>query len=106
MVCSGMELLGFLLAVLAIAFVVAKVVFNQEVQKTKSTRQIRTPVFREPRSSDPKAEGSETPMPEALGLSVKHPKLSEPPLVETVEFDLDWYFGPECADKPSGRSSG
>ena len=48
MVCSGMELLGFLLAVLAIAFVVAKVVFNREVQKAKSTRHIRTPVFREP----------------------------------------------------------
>ena len=101
-----MELLGFLLAVLAIAFVVAKVVSNQLVQETKSTRHIRTPVFREPRSSDPKTEGSETPMPEALGLSVKPPKPSEPPLVETIEFDLDWYFGPECADKPSGEILG
>ena len=36
-----MELLGFLMAVLAIAFVVAKVVFNHEVQKAKSTRRLR-----------------------------------------------------------------
>ena len=35
-----MELLGFLMAVLAIAFVVAKVVFNREVQKAKITRRI------------------------------------------------------------------
>ena len=101
-----MELLGFLLAVLAIAFVIAKVVFNRDFQKAKSTRHIRTSVFREPRSSDPKAEGSETPMPEASGLSVKLPKPSEQPLVETVEFDLDWYFGPECAGKTSGEILG
>ena len=101
-----MELLGFLLAVLAIAFVVAKVVFNREVQKAKSTRHTRKPVFRKPRSSDIKEEGSETPIPEASELSVKPPKPSEPPLVETVEFDTDWYFGPECAGKTLGEILG
>ena len=46
-----MELLGFLLAAIAIAFVVAKLIFNRDVQKAKSPRLIRTPVFREPLSS-------------------------------------------------------
>ena len=76
---------------LAVAFLIAKTIFNREVQKLKSNRYLRTPVFRDPQSS---------------GLAAKPPKPSEPLLVETIEFDLDWYFGPECAGKTSGEIFG
>ena len=86
-----MELLGFLLSVLAIAFVVAKMVFNREVQKAKSPRRIKTPAFSEPRSSE---------------LRAKPPKASEPPLVETTEFDADWYIDERIAGKSIGEVFG
>ena len=101
-----MELLGFLLAAIAIAFVVAKLIFNRDVQKAKSPRRIRTPVFREPLSSDLKAAGSETPTSEPSELAAKPSKASKPPLVETTEFDVDWYVEQGNAGKSSGEILG
>lgn len=97
-----MELLGFLMAVLAIAFVVAKVVFSHEVQKAKSTRRIR----REPRSSELPTGVLETPQPQTSELAAEPPKASEPPLVETTEFDTDWYVEQGNAGKTSGEIFG
>lgn len=103
-----MELLGFLLAVLTIAFVVAKVVFTRTVQKAKSPRRIRTPAFSDPCSSDLKAGASETPTPESESaeLTAKPPKASEPPLVETTEFDVNWYVEQGNAGKTFGEILG
>ena len=97
-----MELLGFLMAVLAIAFVVAKVVFSHEVQKAKSTRRIR----REPRSSELPTGVLETPQPQTSELAAEPPKASEPPLGDTTEVDTDWYVEQGNAGKTSGEIFG
>ncbi|QNJ29409.1 hypothetical protein [Synechococcus sp. A15-24] len=101
-----MELLGFLLSVLAIAFVVAKLVFNRKAHKARSPRRIRTPSFREPPSSGLKAEASETPTPDSSELEARTPKASEPPLVETTEFGVDWYIEQGNAGKTFGEILG
>jgi|GEM_PF-3441146 len=69
-----MELLGFLLAVLAIAFVVAKLIFSTEARNSKASE-----------------------------LAAKPPIPSEPPLVETIEFTSDWYFDQLRAGKTFGE---
>ena len=69
-----MELLGFLLAVLAVAFVVAKLIFSTEARTSKASE-----------------------------LAAKPPIPSEPPLVETTEFTSDWYYEQVVAGKTTGE---
>ena len=112
-----MELLGFLLAVLAIAFVVAKVIFDRGAQKSPKTprRDSEWKAFMEGLKDDARARGVEFPedpsqapaLPEPQSLlKAKAQKPSEPPLVETTEFSADWYVEQGNSGKTSGEILG
>ena len=109
-----MELLGFLLAVLAIAFVVAKLIFSRKAEKTPK-RDAEWEAYMEGLRDDARARGVAFPedaakapalTPQTSMLAAKSPKASEPPLVETTEFDTDWYFEQCKAGKTSGEILG
>ncbi len=107
-----MEALVFLVVALAVAYAALKWVFNRSVQrvrrKDQSKRRMRTLVFREPKEVPPGV----TPSPdkrngsESSDLSVKPPKPSEPPLVETLEFSEDWYIDQANSGKTCGEIFG
>ena len=113
-----MELLGFLLAVLAIAFVVAKVIFDREAQKSLKTsrRDSVWKAFMEGLMDDARARGvvfpedsskaPTFPEPQSLLLKAKPQKPSEPPIVETTEFGANWYFERGNSGKTSGEILG
>ena len=94
-----MELLAFLLAALATAFVLSKAIGRRIARKCKNTRPIRVSGFRGSRSAELRAEASELSPSSAL-VGVKEPPApSKPPLTDAVDRDLDWSFGAECAGK-------
>ena len=113
-----MELLGFLLAVLAIAFVVAKVIFDREALKSPKTprRDSEWKAFMEGLKVDPRVRGvvfpedpskaPTLPEPKSLLLKVKPQKPSEPQIVERTEFGGDWYFERGNSGKTSGEILG
>ena len=113
-----MELLGFLLAVLAVAFVVAKVIFDRGAQKSPKTprRDSEWKAFMEGLKDDARASGEvcpedpskapTLPEPQSLLLKAKPQKPSEQPIVETTEFGADWYFERGNSGKTSGEILG
>ena len=113
-----MKILGFLLAVLTIAFVVARVIFDPRAQKSLKTprRDFEWKAFMESLKNDARARGvvfpedpSKAPTlrePQSSLLKAKPQKPSEPPIVETTEFDADWYFEQGISGKTSGEILG
>ena len=101
-----MELLAFLLAVLAIAFVLAKAIGKRGARKVKIKRSIRASGFREARSAEFRAEASESTPSSSLVALEEPPAPSKPPLVDTVDCDLDWIYGSLGADKTPGEILG
>ena len=106
-----MELLGFLLAAIAIAFVVAKLIFSRKAEKTPK-RDAEWEAYMEGLKDDARARGVAFPedaakapalTPQTSMLAAKSPKASEPPLVETTEFGTDCYFEQCNAGKTSGE---
>ena len=95
-----MELLGFLLAAIAIAFVVAKLIFSRKAEKTPK-RDAEWQAYMEGLKDDARARGVAFPEDAA-----KSPKASEPPLVETTEFGTDWYVEQCNAGKTSSEILG
>ena len=94
-----MELLAFLLAVLATAFVLSKAIGRRVARKLKNSRPIRASGFRGSRSAEPRAEASESSPSSALVGLKEPPAPSKPPLTDAVDRDLDWSSGAEGAGK-------
>ena len=94
-----MELLAFLLAVLATAFVLSKAIGRRIARKCKNARPIRVSGFRGSRSAELRAEASELSPSSALVALKEPPAPSKPPLTDAVDRDLDWSSGAEGAGK-------
>ena len=94
-----MELLAFLLAVLATAFVLSKAIGRRIARKCKNARPIRVSGFRGSRSAELRAEASELSPSSALVGLKDPPAPSKPPLTDAVDRDLDWSSGAEGAGK-------
>ena len=113
-----MELLGFLLAAIAIAFVIAKVIFDRGVQKPPKNPKgdAEWKAFMEGLRDDARAKAVEFPedpskapaLPELQSslLKAKPQKPSEPLFVETTEFSADWYVAQGNSGKTSGEILG
>ena len=109
-----MELLGFLLAAIAIAFVVAKLIFSRMAEKTPK-RDAEWEAYFEGLKDDARARGVAFPedaakapalTPQTSMLAAKSPKTAKPPLVETTEFGTDWYVEQCNAGKTFGEILG
>ena len=95
-----MELLAFLLAVLATAFVLSKAIGRRIARKCKNARPIRVSGFRGSRSAELRAEASELSPSSALVGLKDSPAPPRPPLVEAVDREFDWSSVAEGAGKP------
>ena len=98
-----MELLAFLLAVVAIAFVLSRAIGARRARRLKNKRPIRASGFRGLPSAGFRADASGSTPPSSLLPDADPPALSRPTLVETVDSDLDWSFGADCAGKTPGE---
>ena len=98
-----MNLLIFLLIILTIAFVLAQVIFKRETRKPKGASRFRASDFKESNSHELTAEATETESLQLSELEIELPTDAKPHLVETVESDLDWWFGPEYTNKTSNE---
>ena len=98
-----MEMLAFLLAVLAIAFVLSKAIGRRVARKLKNTRPIRVSGSRGSRSAELRAEVSGLTPSSSLPPDAEPPALSRPTLVETFDSDLDWSLGVDLAGKSPGE---
>ena len=94
-----MELLAFLLAVLATAFVLSKAIGWRIARKLQNTRSIRAPGFQGSQSAELRALAPELATSSALVGLKDPPAPPQLPLVEAVDCELDWSFGAECAGK-------
>ena len=94
-----MELLAFLLAVLATAFVLSKAIGRRIARKCKKARPIRVFGFRGSRSAELRAQASEVSPSSALVGLKDPPAPPQAPLVEAVDSELDWLLGDEGAGK-------
>ena len=101
-----MELLAFILAVLAIAFVLAKAIGKRGARKVKIKRPIRASGFLGLRSAELRVEASELRLSSSLVALKAPPASPKPPLVDTVDCDLDWIYGSQCAGKTPGEILG
>ena len=97
---SPMEMLAFLLAALAIAFVLSKAIGSRKARRAKNASPMRGSGFRGSRSAELRAEASELSPSSALVGSKDPPAPPQPPLVEAVDRGLDWSSGSEGAGKP------
>ena len=94
-----MELLAFLLAVLATAFALSKVIGRRIARKLRNATSIRASSFRGSQSAELRAGASELTA-SSLFVGLKDPPAPPKPLlVEAVDCELDWSFGAECAGK-------
>ena len=98
-----MELLAFLLAVVAIAFVLSRAIGGRRPRKLKNTRPIRASGFRGLPSAEFRADASGLTASSSLPPDAEPPALSKPTLVETDDSDLEWSFGADCAGKTPGE---
>ena len=94
-----MELLAFLLAVLATAFVLSKAIGRRIARKCENARPVRVSGFRGSRSAELRAQASEVSLSSALVGLKDPPAPPQPPLVEAVDSELGWSLGSEGADK-------
>ena len=94
-----MELLAFLLAVLATAFVLSKAIGKRIARKRNNARLIRLSGFRGSRSTELRAQASESSRSAALVGLEDPPAPPQPPLLEAVDSELDWSLGGEGAGK-------
>ena len=94
-----MELLAFLLAVLATAFVLSKAIGRRIARKLQNTRSIRAPGFQGSQSAELRALAPELATSSALVGLKDPPAPPQLPLVEAVDCDLDWSSGAEGAGK-------
>lgn len=94
-----MELLVFLLVVLASAFFLSKAIGKRIARKRKNAGPIRVSGFRGSRSAELRAQASEvSPSSVLVGLE-DAPAPPQAPLVEAVDSELDWLLGGEGAGK-------
>ena len=94
-----MEMLAFLLAALAIAFVLSKAIGSRKARRAKNASPMRVSGFRGSRSAELRAEASEL-SPSSAWVGLKDPPAPpKPPLTDAVDRGLDWSFGAECAGK-------
>ena len=98
-----MEMLAFLLAVLAIAFVLSKAIGSRRARRLKNASPIRVSGFRGSRSGELRAEASELSQSSALVGSKDPPAPPKPPLEDAVDRNLDWSSGAEGAGKTPGE---
>ena len=98
-----MELLAFLLAVVAIAFVFSRAIGGRRARKLKNTRPIRASGPQGSRSAEFRAEASGSTAPSLLPPDAEPPVLSRPTLAETVDSDLDWSLAADCAGNTPGE---
>ena len=94
-----MELLAFLLAGLATAFVLSKAIGRRIARKCKNARPVRVSGFRGSRSAELRAQASEVSPSSALVGLEDPPAPPQAPLVEAVDCEFDWSMGGEGADK-------
>ena len=94
-----MELLAFLLAVLATAFVLSKAIGRRIARKCENARPVRVSGFRGSRSAELRAQASEVSLSSALVGLKDPPAPPQPPLVEAVDSELGWSLGGEGAGK-------
>ena len=94
-----MELLAFLLAVLATAFVLSKAIGKRIARKRKNARPIRVSGFRGSRSAELQAEASELSPSSALVGLKEPPAPSKSPLTDAVDCELDWTLEGEGTGK-------
>ena len=95
-----MQMIAFLLAVLAIAFVLSKAIGSRRARRLKNASPIRVSGFRGSRSAALREEASKLSKSSALVGSKDPPAPPQPPLVEAVDRGLDWSSGSEGAGKP------
>ena len=98
-----MELLAFLLAVLATAFVLSKAIGRRIARKRKKARPIRVSGFRGSRSAELRADASGSTPPSLLPPDAEPRALSRPSTAENFDSDLDWSLGADCAGKTPGE---
>ena len=98
-----MELLAFLLAVLATAFVLSKAIGSRKARRAKNASHMRVSGFRGSRSAELRAVASGLEPSSALVGLKDPPAPPKPPLVEAVDRGFDWPFGAECAGKTPGE---
>jgi len=94
-----MELLAFLLAVLATAFVLSKAIGRLIARNYKNARPVRVSGFHGSRSAELRAQASEVSLSSALVGLEDPPAPPQPPLVEAVDSELGWSLGGEGAGK-------
>ena len=94
-----MELLAFLLAVLATAFVLSKVIGKRIARKCNNERPIRVFGFRGSRSAELRAQASELSPSSALVGFEDPPAPPQAPPVEAVDSGLDWSLEGEGTGK-------
>ena len=92
-----MEMLAFLLAALAIAFVLSKAIGSRKARRAKNASPMRVSGFRGSRSAELRAEGSELSPSSALVGLKEPPAPSKSPLTDAVDREVDWSSGPEGA---------
>ena len=95
-----MEMLAFLLAVLAIAFVLSKAIGSRRARRLKNASPIRVSGFRGSPSAELRAEASELSQSSALVGLKDPPAPPKPPLEDAADRNLDWSSGAEGAGKP------
>ena len=98
-----MELLAFLLAVVAIAFVLSRASGGRRARKLKNTRPIRASGFRGSPSAEFRAEVLGSTPSSSLPPDAEPPAFSRLTQVETVDSGLDWSFGANLAGQPPGE---
>ena len=98
-----MDLLAFLLAVVAIAFLLPRAIGWRRARKLKNARPVRASAFRGSPSAEFLAEVSGSTPSSSLPPDAKPPALSRLTQVETFDSDLDWSFGAGVAGKTPGE---
>ena len=98
-----MEFLAFLLAVVAIAYVLSKTIGRCRARKLKKTRPARRAGFRRSGSAEPRVEASGSTPSSSLPRGADLPAPPKTSLVEPVECELDWSFEAECTGKTPGE---
>ena len=98
-----MKLLAFLLAVLAIAFVLSRAIGWRRARKLKNARPIKASGFRGSPSAEFRAEVSGSTLPSSLSPDAESPALSRLTQADTFDSGLNWSLGADLAGKTPGE---